>query len=75
MRQKLTYEATKQRLHRHYQSSMRSLIKKEKKNLATPSDDLAEEISELRGYLRGIKKTISFVEDRMADIELDLRIL
>lgn len=75
MRQKLTYEQTIARLHEHYQSQMKNLAKLERKYLDMPSNDLFREICELRGYLSGVKATLAFVNERMADVELDMRLL
>ena len=74
-RQKLTYEQTVKRLHQHYQRQMKALAKIEKKSLETGIREDRDKALELKGYLRGIKRTLSFVNNRMADQELDLRMV
>lgn len=72
MKQKLTMSQSKERLHQHYRRMMTGLLKKQKTYLEKPTSGLKQECDELQGYLRGIKKTLSFVEERMSDNEFDL---
>jgi len=71
MKTKVTFEQSKKRLHDHYRRIAQSCLKKDKLLLEKPTTALREELIELRGYLRGIKKTLSFVEELMSDNELD----
>lgn len=71
-KQNLTFTQARDRIHSHYRNAIKVLMKKQKKYLETPTSDLKEEIDEMQGYLRGVKKTLSFVEERMADNEFDL---
>lgn len=64
------FETIKKRLTRNYQLAKRTLLRTEKKNIDTPTQDLERQCMELRGYLRGLKRCIEFVEERINDNDL-----
>lgn len=59
-------EAVRDRLHADYQQTLALRMRTEKRHLEVPRQELAIQITELGGYLRGVKAAIDQVEEQMA---------
>jgi hypothetical protein len=60
-------EPIKQRYVHFYRANKTALAKLEKKYLARPTTDLALELAERRGFLRGLLKIVELFEVRQGD--------
>lgn len=67
-----TSEELYNRIQHEYRKVKRLLIRKEKIQIETPTQDNCKEIQELNGYLRGLKKSLALVDGFRGSQELNL---
>lgn len=61
-----------EKLNHEYRKMKKLQMRKELQDHETPSEELKREICELNGYLRGLKKSMTFVDEYRNGAELPL---